>query len=108
MNGVSYREHKTNECVWQQVNILAGRQEPLLSGTKCRKLSWFGHVYQGTVDSSRRRGRPRKSWRDNVEEWTRHSRSSLLRITDDRSQKATITVEASVGIPQQRPGVMGN
>ena len=44
MLGISYREHKTNENVWQQVNILAGDQEPLLSSVKHRKLSWFGHV----------------------------------------------------------------
>ena len=29
--GISYAEHKTNEYVWQQVNILAGHQEILLS-----------------------------------------------------------------------------
>ena len=44
--GVSYREHNANEYVWQQVNILAGRQELLLSTPKRRKLSWFGHVYR--------------------------------------------------------------
>ena len=26
MHGVSYKEHKTNEHLWQQVNILAGRE----------------------------------------------------------------------------------
>ena len=31
MLGVSYREHKTNEYVWQQVIIHTGRQELLLS-----------------------------------------------------------------------------
>jgi hypothetical protein len=44
MLGISYREHKTNEYVWQQVSILAGPQELLLSTVKRRKLSWFGHV----------------------------------------------------------------
>ena len=39
-----YIEHKTNEYVWQLVNILAGHQELLLSAVKGRKLSWFGHV----------------------------------------------------------------
>ena len=42
--GLSYREHKTNEYVWQQVHILSGRQELSLSTVKCRKLSWFSHV----------------------------------------------------------------
>ena len=31
MRGISYREHKMYEYVWQQVNIVAGRQEPVLS-----------------------------------------------------------------------------
>ena len=31
MLATSYEEHKTNEYVWQQVSILAGRQELLLS-----------------------------------------------------------------------------
>ena len=44
MLGISYREHKTNEYVWQQVNILAERQEFLLSTVERRKLLWFGHV----------------------------------------------------------------
>ena len=79
MLDISYREHKTNEYVWQQVSILAGPQELLLSTVKRRKLSWFGHVcrhdtlpkiiLQGSVDGKRRRGRPRKSWKDNIKEW---------------------------------------
>ena len=44
MLGTSYTKHKTNEHVWQQVNILAGRHAVLLSTVKRRNLSWFGHV----------------------------------------------------------------
>ena len=70
------REHKTNEYVRQQVIILAGHQDLLLSIVKRRKLSWFGHVclndtlpkiiLHGSVDGRRRRGRLRKSWNDNI------------------------------------------
>ena len=59
MLDISYREHKTNDG-WQQVGILAGHQELLLSTTKRLKLSWFGLVcrhdtlpkiiLQGSVD----------------------------------------------------------
>ena len=69
---------EANESVWQQVNIIAGRQELLLSTVKGRNLSWFGHVcrhdtlpnsaLQGTVDGRRRGGRRRKLWRDNIKE----------------------------------------
>ena len=44
MLGTSYREHKMNDYVWQQVAILAGPQELLLSTVQHHKLSWFGHV----------------------------------------------------------------
>ena len=78
MLGTSYKEYKINEYVWQQVIILAGRQELLLSVVKRRKLSWFGHVFrhdalqkmilQGSVGGRRHRGRLHKSFKDNVEE----------------------------------------
>ena len=64
MLGISYRS-KTNECVWKQVNILAGHHELLLSSVKRRKLPWFGHICHhnelskiilyGRVDDDRRR-----------------------------------------------------
>ena len=91
MLGISYREHKTNKNVWQQVDMLAGCQALLLSTVAsyhgsamsvimicCRRLydkeQWI---------CSCRRGRPRKSWKDNVKKWTGQSMSSLLCITDD-------------------------
>ena len=108
------REHETNEFVWQQT--LAGRQELLLSTIERGKLR-FGHVcrhntlpniiLQGTVDGRRRRGRPRKSWKDNINEWTGQSLSSLLRIVDDRSRWAPIIAHASVGVPPTTPGRHG-
>ena len=45
---------------------------------------------------SRRRGRPRKAWKDNIKDWTGQSFLSVLHITEDRSQ--TITAEAFVGV----------
>ena len=70
------RDHKTNEYVCQQVDILAGRQKLSLPTVKRRKLSRYGHVCHhdslpnimlpGTVDGSRSRGRLRKSWKDNI------------------------------------------
>ena len=116
MLGMSYREHKTNEYVWQQVSILAGPQELLLSTVKHGKLSWFGDVcrydtlpkiiLKGSVDGRRRRGRLRKSWKDNNKEWTGQSVSSLLRVVEDTPDVAT-TEEASVAIPQRRLVVTG-
>ena len=81
------------------VNILARRQDCLLSTVKRRNLSWFGHVChhytlpkikrEGTVEVVRRTGRPLKLWKDIVNELTGQSLSSLVRIADDRSRQAT-------------------
>ena len=43
---ISYKEHRTNEFVRQQVTNYAGRQEPLLATVKRRKLAWDGHIYR--------------------------------------------------------------
>ena len=48
-----------------------------------------------------------KSWKDNIKEWTDQSMSSLLCLAEDRRRCATITVEASVGVPQRCLGVTG-
>ena len=90
--------------------MLAGRHELLPSTVKRRKLSWFGHIcrhdtmlkiiVEGTVDDRRCRGRPRKSWKDNIKKWTGQSLLSLLRIAHDRSRWAVITAKTYVGVPQ--------
>ena len=66
MLSISYKEHKTNVYVGQrqQVSILAGCQELLLSTVKRRTLSRFGHgcsratlpnvIFPVTLDGSRR------------------------------------------------------
>ena len=107
-----YRSQKLQDII-NQVNILAGPQEHMLWTVKRRQLSWLDHVcrhdmlpmiiLQGYVDERRRRGRPRKSWK----EWTGQSKSSLLRVAEDRRRWAAITAEASVGVPQRRLGVTG-
>ncbi|KAL8564069.1 hypothetical protein ACOMHN_034546 [Nucella lapillus] len=89
---IHYSEHKTNAYVRQRIDTLAGKQEPLLSIVKRRKLTWFGHVnhhhslaktiLQGTVEGGHRRGRQCKAWADNAKEWTGDT-NSLLRISED-------------------------
>ena len=83
---------------------LAGDQESLLSIVKRRKLTWFGHVtrhdslaktiMQGFVEGTRRKGRPRKEWMDNICEWTGCELQDLLRQADDRDEwkRRTATV----------------
>ena len=91
MLGMSYREHKTKR-IWMAINHQM--QELLTSTIKRRKLWSFSHVchhdmlqkiMQETVDGSHRRGRPHKSWKDTIKEWTGQSMLSLVHIMDDRS-----------------------
>ena len=78
--GISYKDRVTNEHVRKTIVKHIGPYEDLLATLKRRKLKWYGHVtrsdsltkviLQGTVEGSRRRGRPKKSWSDNIAEWT--------------------------------------
>ena len=55
-----------------------GEYDELLTLVKTRKLRWFGHVsrssglaktiLQGTVKGTRKRGRQKKRWEDNIKE----------------------------------------
>lgn len=110
---ISYKEHRTNDYVRQLVTTHAGAQEPLLSTVKRRKLAWYGHVtrhtslsktiLQGTVEGKRRRGRQRKSWMDNIKEWTGCSFQTLLRSAEDRERWRSLTAQASTMTPLRPP-----
>ena len=63
---------------------------------KARKLRYFGHVMrlqqdsfekdimEGTMPGTRRRGRPRMSWRDNIETWTGLTMEETIRNAQNR------------------------
>ena len=94
--GISYKDHITNLEVKRRIKEAIGEYDNLLSIVKERKLRWYGHVtrssglaktiLQGTVQGSRRRGRQRKRWEDNVVEWTGKSLTSCLRMAENRDQ----------------------
>ena len=94
--GISYTEHVTNEEVRRKIQRAIGRHEDLLTIVKKRKLRWYGHVsrstglaktiLQGTVEGSRRRGRQRKRWEDNIKEWTGLTFAESQRAAEDRSR----------------------
>ena len=109
---ISYLEHKTNEYVRDEVQGLAGPQEPLLATIKRRKLAWFGHVtrhdslcktiMQGTIEGGRRRGRQRKSWLDNIKEWTKMTSPELLMQATDRPALRRIAASSALKSPRRR------
>ena len=96
---VSWTAKKTNEWVLKE----AGVERHLLKAVKQRKLSYFGHVMrktgdclekemiQGTMPGTRRRGRPRTAWMDNIRKWTGLSMTQLMARTGDRDRwRATV------------------
>jgi len=106
---ISYKEHKTNNYVKEEIKKCVGPQEPLLSTIKRRKLMCFGHttrhntlaktILQGTVEGKRRRGRQKKSWVDNIKEWTAQPLQHLLLATQDREAWKKISFASSLMSP---------
>ena len=102
---ISWQERKTNEYVRETIQKKVGRQEELLSIVKKRKLEWFGHVtrhqtlsktiLQGTVPGARKRGRQRKSWMENIRDWTGRRENELIRIAEDRHAWRLLTRTSS-------------
>ena len=109
---ISYKEHKTNDYVRSLMCIHVGSQEPLLATIKRRKLIWFGHVtrhdclcktiMQGTVEGGRRRGRQRKSWSDNIREWTELEMPELLTKTADRPAWRRMSASSALKSPRRQ------
>ena len=94
---ISYLDHITNEQIRKTIQHHIGPHEDLLTtAVKKRKLRWCGHVtrssglaktvLQGTVEGRRRRGRQKKRWTDNIEEWTGKpfAETQALAHTSDR------------------------
>ena len=98
---ISYKDRITNEQVRKTIIKHIGPYENLLATVKRRKLKWYGHVtrsdgltkviLQGTVEGSRRRGRPEKSWIDNIAEWTGKSFAEIQAMAHNRQEWRELT-----------------
>ena len=53
-------------------------------------------VLQGTVTRARRRGRQKKRWEDNIQEWTGMKFGDSLRAAEDREGWKSIVAMSSV------------
>ena len=99
--GISYKDRVINEHVRETIVKHIGPYEDLLATVKRRKLKWYGHVtrsdglskviLQGTVEGSRRRGRPKKSWSDNIAEWTGKSFAETQAMAHNRQEWRELT-----------------
>ena len=94
--GISYRDHITNEEVKAKIGNTIGPNEDLLTSVKRQIPKWYVHVTRssglaktivlGTVQGGRRRGRQRKRWEYNIEEWTGLEWYTILRKAENREE----------------------
>ncbi|GFR60175.1 endonuclease-reverse transcriptase [Elysia marginata] len=88
---ISWKEKTTNKEVLKTMNLNSTK---LLRSIKKKKLSYFGHTkrheslqklaLEGKVDSSRGRGRRRKSWTTNIAEMTNMRVNAAARAAMER------------------------
>ena len=107
---ISYKDHVTNEEVCAKIQQAIGPQEDLLTIVKRSKLQWYGHVsrssglaktiLQGTMKGGRRQGRQRKSWEDNIREWTGLEFGKSQRAVENREKWRKLVAKSSV-VPQR-------
>ena len=112
---IPYTEQKTNEEVKNRIELEVGKIVNLLEVIRKRKLQWFGHmvrqsgdslgktILEGMVDGKRSRGRPEKSWMNNIIEWTGMTVMELTTTARDREAWKSV-VERSTVVPPRPDG----
>ena len=108
---ISYKEYVTNEEVRAKIQQAIGPHENFLTIVKRHKLHWYGQVscssglaktiLQGTVKGGRGQGRQRKTWEDDIREWTGLEFSKSQRAVENREKWRKVVVKSSV--EPQRP-----
>ena len=104
---LSYKDQVTNEEVRNRIQNAIGVHDDLLTMVKKRKLRWYGHIsrssgmaktiLQGSVKGARRRGRQKKTWEDNIKEWTGMGfGDSPRRAAEDREGWKGIVATSSI------------
>ena len=109
---ISYKDHVTNEEVRAKIQKAIGPRADL-SIVKRRRLQWYAHVsrssglaktiLQGTVKRGRRQGRQRKSWEDNIREWTGLEFAKSQRAVENWEKWRKLVAKSSV-VPQRPRG----
>ena len=107
---ISYKDHVANEDVHAKIQQALGLHEDLLIIVKRCKLQWYGHVscssglaktvLQGTVKGGRRQGGQRKTWEDNIREWTDLEFAKSRRAVENREKWSKLVAKSSV-VPQR-------
>ena len=102
---ISYKDHVIIEDVCARIQQAIGPQENLLTIVKRHKLQWYGQVFrssglaktimQDTVKGERRQGRQRKSWEDNIREWTGLEFAKSQRAVENRKELEKLAAKSS-------------
>ena len=115
---ISYKDRITNIEVRNRVFMIIVNHKDLLTKVKERKLRWYGHIIrddysmskiflQGTVNGTRKRGRPRLKWSDNIYEWTGLNVCDAMRTATDR-KKVEENCERFISAPTAQCYGIGN
>ena len=101
---------------YRKILAAIGKSDELVTLAKNRKLRRFGHVsrssdlaktiLQGTVKGNRKRGRQKKTWEDNIKEWTGKDFASSTRAAENRSRWKGFVANSSV-VPRRTSKIMG-
>ena len=87
-----------------------GLERELMGKVALVTLQYFGHisrgsagnlaltVLEGSVDSLRHQGRPKRQWMDDIEEWSGCSYIQLKEMSQDREQWKRKTIEWSSAV----------
>ena len=104
---ISWTEHRTNQSILEQLNTTPR----LLEEIQRRKLQYFGHVARadslcttvlhGRIAGTRKRGRPRRRWTDDIKDWTGSSLAECVRAAQDRTCWRTMTSLSQASDPQE-------
>ena len=96
--GITWKEKKTNEDVLKLVadNCDGSPTERLMTVTKKRKLTFFGHelrrdkatkpYMQGMYEGRRYQGRPARIWFDDIKDWTGLDGQVAYHRTENREE----------------------
>ncbi|KAG1661666.1 putative uncharacterized transposon-derived protein F52C9.6 [Nymphon striatum] len=102
---ISWKDHATNEMVEEKM----GCKRELVTGIGQRKMRFAGHVLrgssgelanlvlEGTIDGKRDRGKQRKTWSDDVKNWSRTGNlGNAKRKAEDKSLWHSIVVNLRI------------
>ena len=112
-----YTSHTSNKQIRELMTSYIGEHEHLLTIVKRRQLTWFGHVIrwkgslantllQGGTDGCRKKGRPVRTWLDNIKYRTGLNFHQLIRTAENRELWSSC-VSSTIKMSPQRPPSYG-